>query len=125
MLKWLLEPLAPATFTKAIYVYDKGDYNKAYRLLEKAAKWMPELREDALYCAYKLLIRFHLYVDISVDSVNVALDKIRESKLRGNASAKKAERELNFILTQLSNDSSSKGGDPLNHCSNVGKAWTR
>ena len=100
MLNWFFEIFAPSTFTKGIYKYNRGEYHTAERLLRKAAKWMPELKNDSLYEAYSFLTFSKLGKPINSIEIKKLLDKMAKNKLKMHKSFIKAEAELNALLKE-------------------------
>ena len=87
---------APAIFTKSIYRYNKGEYVASLKLLKRAAKWMPGLKDDGLLPAYLFLIDYHLGKKINVQEVNTVIENLSNSSLKdGNWNP---EPELKSIL---------------------------
>ena len=98
MLNSLLEILAPATFTKGIFKFNKGDYLGAARLLKKSAKWMPDLKNDGMFKVYSLLVDHNLGKHINIEEVKTAIDKLANSSYKNHKSYIVAEIEINNLL---------------------------
>jgi hypothetical protein len=75
----LMEVFGPSLFTKGLLKYKREKFKEAQKLILKAGRWMPNLKEDNFYRAALLLVESNLNENFSKSRFREAFESLADS----------------------------------------------
>ena len=85
MIKFFKKISGPSIFTKGLLRYKQGNFEDSQKLILKAGKWMPDLKNDDFYKVTLILVKSKLGEKFESNVYKDALESIKSSPYKGTS----------------------------------------